>query len=73
MSRLVIAALFAAWACRARVAVAPGISAPLPAVLLAVAGIAAVAASVACVRIVRRDGWQLCPFPHEARPARWRA
>ncbi len=73
MSRFVIAALIAVWACRARVAIAPGVSAPLPAVLLALVLAAAALATVLAIRVIRRGGWGSRPCSCAGRAAYWRA
>lgn len=61
MTRLAIAAVLAAFVCHARVLLAPGVTAPLPAVLAALGCAAIAVLTVAAVRLIRRDGWQLRP------------
>jgi hypothetical protein len=62
MTRLVIAAVLTALGCHVRVMLAPGLAVPL----LAALGAATAVLVAAIVRIIRRDGWRLCPYPRPA-------
>lgn len=64
--RIALAAVLAVLACHVRVPLAPGVAVPLPGVLLALAAAAVVMLAVVIVRTIRRDGWQLYPYPRPA-------
>jgi hypothetical protein len=68
ITRIALAAVLAVLGCHVRVLLAPGVPVPLPVVALAALGTAAAALAVLGARIIRRDGWQLCPCWRTVRP-----
>jgi hypothetical protein len=68
ITRIALAAVLAVLGCHVRVLLAPGVPVPLSVVALAALGTAAAALAVLGARIIRRDGWQLCPCWRTARP-----